>query len=277
MTGRGGPRDGDGPGPQPGPPPSPAPAGRLARFDAWERWVHWITAALLLVLMATGAALYVGSLSALVGRRGLVRAVHVVAGLALPLPFLVVWAAGRRGVALRSDLTRLNRWSVDDWRWLRPGRRAGTPPSLGKFNPGQKLNAAFTAGAVVVMLGTGIVMRWFGPFPLSWRTGATSVHDLVATALVVVVAGHVALAVTHREALRAMVRGWVTPEWARRHAPAWYAEVRGGAGAELGTLAPMAVPAARSGPEPGPARRGPPLPRHRGNGGGAGRPSPGGS
>lgn len=32
---------------------------------------------------------------------------------------------------------------------------------MGKFHPGQKLNAAFTPGAIVVMLTTGSIMHWF--------------------------------------------------------------------------------------------------------------------
>lgn len=182
-------------------------SGRLARFDRPERWVHWSTAGLFLVVIVTGADLYVGSISAVVGRRELIVSVHVIAGLALPLPFLLAWAGPRWGTALRADLTRLNRWSADDWRWLGPRRGHHPAPVLGKFNPGQKLNAAFTAGAVVVMLGTGVIMRWFGPFPVAWRTGATFVHDLVAAALVVVVTGHILLALSHPEALRAMLRG----------------------------------------------------------------------
>jgi len=34
-----------------------------------------------------------------------------------------------------------------------------------QFNPGQKLNAAFTGAAIVVMLATGSVMQWFRALP----------------------------------------------------------------------------------------------------------------
>ena len=56
---------------------------RLDRFDRVERIAHWTTAALFLIAMATAAALYVGQLSALVGRRALMKDVHVLSGLAL--------------------------------------------------------------------------------------------------------------------------------------------------------------------------------------------------
>lgn len=58
------------------------------------------------------------------------------------------------------------------------------------------------APAGVAMLMTGSVMRWFEPFPLDWRTGATFVHDWLALVLAVVVAGHVVLALADPAALR---------------------------------------------------------------------------
>ena len=203
---------------------NPGPA-RLLRFDRTERALHWSNAAVTAVLVATAAILYLGPLSALVGRRNLVRDIHVVAGLALPLPYLVA-LAGRWGAGLRRDAGRLNRWGPDDWRWLR-SRGRDRSVRLGKFNPGQKLNAAFTAGVVLPMLVTGSIMRWFEPFPLAWRTGATFVHDWLAIAIVVAITGHVLKAVGEPAAMRAMVRGDVPAAWARRHRPRWYEEMAG--------------------------------------------------
>ena len=185
----------------------------MVRFDATERAVHWATAALFLTLIATGASLYIGQLSVLVGRRHLVRTVHVTAGLLLPLP-LIAGLAGRWGRALRRDVSRLGRFAPGEWRWFRRGQRADVV--LDKFNPGQKLNAAFVAGAMPVMLATGSIMKWFGPFPLSWRTGATFVHDWMFLALTVVVVGHVGKALADPDALRGMVRGTVPASWTRR-------------------------------------------------------------
>ena len=207
---------------------------RLDRFDRVERIAHWTTAALFLMAMATAAALYVGQLSALVGRRALMKDVHVLSGLALPVPVLV-GSVGRWGRRFRLDLSRLNRWSPDDLRWLRSWSRDPLVQS-GKFNAGQKLNAAFTAGAVVLMVATGTIMRWFDPFPLSWRTGATFVHDWLALGLFVTITGHIVYALRDGDALRSMVRGWIPTAWARQHAPRWLEE---------GAAAP-APPAARS-------------------------------
>ncbi|MGH9105972.1 MAG: cytochrome b/b6 domain-containing protein [Acidimicrobiales bacterium] len=224
----------------------PLPGTRLVRFDAAERVAHWATAALFLSLTVTGAFLYVPALVALVGQRALVERLHVDCGLALPLP-LVVSLAGSWGRGLRTDLRRLNRWTAEDRQWLALvlRREPVAGASVGKFNPGQKLNAAFTGGVVVVMLMTGCIMRWAYFWPLSFRTGATFVHDLVAYCFVAVALAHISMALAHPAALRSMVTGVVNRAWANKHAALWAAEI--GAPAR-----PPAEPAARAG-EPMPS------------------------
>lgn len=202
----------------------------LVRFDRVERTVHWATASLFIVLLGTGAALYFTPLIALLGRRRLIEQVHLYAGLSLPLP-LLLGVAGSWGRGLRRDVSRTNGWTEADLQWLRglvdtaSGRRqAALRPRLGKFNAGQKLNAAFVAGGGLVMLGTGALLRWYVPFPLSWRAGATFVHNWLAVTFVIVIVGHVTLAIADREALHAMLGGRVSRAWAARHAPAWLDE-----------------------------------------------------
>jgi formate dehydrogenase subunit gamma len=202
----------------------------VLRFDRVERAVHWVNAGLFLILIVTGAALYFTPLIALVGRRRLIEQVHLYAGLSLPLP-LLLGVAGSWGRGLRRDVSRINGWTEADLQWVRglvdtaAGRRqTALRPQLGKFNAGQKLNAAFVAGGGLVMLGTGALLHWYVPFPLSWRAGATFVHNWLAVTFVIVIVGHITLAVADREALRAMLGGRVSRAWAARHAPAWLDE-----------------------------------------------------
>jgi formate dehydrogenase subunit gamma len=199
---------------------------RVVRFDRVERSLHWTNATLFLVLLATGMALYIPSLSAAVGRRVLVKDIHVVCGLALPVPLLLAYA-GRWRAGLRRDVRRLARWSSDDRRWLRTFGRRGRS-TMGKFNAGQKLNAVFVAGSIPLMLATGSIMRFFDPFPVAWRTGATFVHDWLALALAAVIIGHIAKALAEPVALRAMWRGTVPASQAERHHPRWWAEIQTG-------------------------------------------------
>ena len=197
--------------------------GFIERFDWIERLVHWTVAGLMAVLFGTAVMLYVPAVSAVVGRRHVLRDVHVYVGLALPMGVIAaaVFPAGR---LLRRDISRLNHWAPNDRAWLRSlgGRGA---PAAGKFNAGQKLTASLLSGGILVMAATGSIMRWFGPFPLAWRTGATSVHDLTALLLTVLLVGHLALALAHPRGLVGMARGWVPARWAWERHPLWYDEV----------------------------------------------------
>lgn len=201
------------------PPPS-EPAGRVRRFARPVRLVHRATAALMLLCVASAACLYVPQLAELVGRRHLVVTVHEWSGLLIPVPLL----AGLGARSLRADLRRLNRFGPHDRTWLRAAlrrdRRPGARPA-GKFNAGQKLYAAWIAGAVLVMAGTGLLMWFTGSAPLVWRTAATFVHDWLALAAGLVLAGHIAMAYADPEARRGMRSGSVGREWARREHPLW--------------------------------------------------------
>lgn len=195
---------------------------RFPRFDRVERVVHWCNATLFLILLATGASLYFEPLSTVVAHRHAVKTIHVYSGLLLPIPLLLgLLLPG--GKQLRRDISRINRWTDDDRRWW--SRKTRELVQLGKFNPGQKLNAVFVGAAIVLMLATGSIMRWFEPFPNSIRTGATFVHDWTFITLIVVITGHIMFAFGDFDSLRSMVRGWVPEQWARRERPRWWAEV----------------------------------------------------
>ncbi len=192
----------------------------MRRFTGGERWVHWSTAALIVVCIVTAAFLYVGPLAILAGRRRLIELIHVYAGFGLPVPVLLGWLSR----AFRRDAARLNRFSPRDWEWLRARDRRSGKIAVGKFNAGQKLNAAFIAGSILVMLGSGVMLCWPDPWPLSLRIGATFVHDWLALAIVIVVLGHIWYATRDPEALQGMWTGRVPRSWAARNHAAWLAE-----------------------------------------------------
>ncbi|MET9607528.1 cytochrome b/b6 domain-containing protein [Streptomyces sp. NPDC006512] len=201
------------------PPPSET-AGlppRVRRFGRAQRWTHRATAALMGVCLVSAGCLYLPPLAEFVGRRHLVVTVHEWSGLLLPVPFL----AGLASRAFRTDLRFLNRFGPHDRVWLRSVLRRRGPRPAGKFNAGQKLYAAWLAGAVLVMLGTGLLMWFTGLAPLAVRTGATFVHDWLALAVGIVVAGHIGRALGDPEARRGLRTGSVGRWWAEREHPLW--------------------------------------------------------
>ncbi|MFJ9697725.1 cytochrome b/b6 domain-containing protein [Kitasatospora sp. NPDC101183] len=189
----------------------------VRRFTRAERWVHRATASLMGVCLATAACLYVAPLAELVGDRPLVVTVHVWCGLALPVPLLL----GLASRAFRADAARLSRFTAADRRWLRAVRAREADRPAGKFNAGQKLYAQWTLGSMLVIVGTGLIMWLTHLAPAAWRTGATFVHDWLAAAIALVVAGHIRMAWLDGEARRGMRTGLVERRWAEREHPNW--------------------------------------------------------
>jgi formate dehydrogenase subunit gamma len=203
---------------------APAHTLQVLRFDRVQRTTHWINAVLFFTLMITAIPLYFGSLFGLVLPRHVIEMIHLWSGLALPIP-IIVSLLGPMGRSMRRDVRRINYWTRDEIRWLRTFGQSNLRAD--KFNPGQKLNAIFIGASVLVMLVTGSMLQWFRFFSVSWRSGATFVHDAFAFAIFFVVIGHVVMAVTHRDALRSIFTGWVSRSWAQRYAPRWLDEEAG--------------------------------------------------
>jgi len=197
------------------------PVLRILRFDAVQRWVHWINAALFGVLIFTAIPLYFGSFFGILFARHQIQQIHLWSGLFLPFPILAS-LVGPWGKRMRRDLHRFAYWTKGEVRWLRSLGREQT--KLDKFNPGQKVNALFIGAAIIVLWATGYILQWFRFFPVSWREGATVTHDTFAFAAIVVVVGHIAMALAHRDAMVSMIKGTVSRDWAERHAGEWAGE-----------------------------------------------------
>lgn len=204
----------------------------VVRFTRWVRVVHWVNATMMLTLIATGSSLYIEWLSVRVGHRATVKSVHVWIGFALIAWWLIALLGTRtsslrdstRTSSLRDELAELDRWTSADTAWLLTGGRLGTA-EMGKFNAGQKLNAAVLGGLMVSAAATGLMLRWPEPFPDWIRTGATFVHDVSFLVTALLVAGHIVFAFAHPSALRAMVAGRASSQWAVANRPGWAAQL----------------------------------------------------
>jgi formate dehydrogenase subunit gamma len=179
----------------------------IQRFSRSERTLHWVNATCFLFLLATGLVLYLPRLSALVGRRPLMKDLHFWGGIG--------WIAALALVALLGDTRGL----------LRTARELETFRH-DRFNAGQKVNAILTAAFAVLFLVSGLLL-WLGERDTRFRLASTvTLHDGLLYVALILLLGHLYLAVVHpatRHALRGMTRGSVSEEWARRHYPNWEA------------------------------------------------------
>jgi formate dehydrogenase subunit gamma len=197
---------------------STAGAGLVRRFTRTERALHWALALGFFALLASGLILYVPELSVLVARRPLIKTLHLYTGIAWLLALALVIVVGTRG-SLLATLRELDRFDEDDRRWLRH-----RPSRPGKFNAGQKLNAAVTAAFVVLFAVSGFLL-WYGERDTRFRFASTILlHDGVMYVSLLLLAGHLYLVLIRpatRHSLRGMTTGYVRAEWARRRHPRW--------------------------------------------------------
>ncbi len=190
----------------------------VRRFSRTERAFHWIHAAAFFVLLATGLVLYVPRLSSAVGRRPEVKAVHIYTAIAWALALALVVALGDRA-SLRRTARELDLFDRDDRLWLRR-----IPRPQGRFNAGQKVNAALTAAFALLFAVSGFLL-WLGERNHDYRFASTLLlHDGLMYVSLVLLVGHLYLAVIHpatRHSLRGITTGSVRRDWAERHHAKW--------------------------------------------------------
>jgi formate dehydrogenase subunit gamma len=169
-------------------------------------------------LLASGLILYLPALSTLISRRNLVKNVHIWVAVAWAIAILVIVVAGNRR-RLVDDWREIETIDRDDRRWLR-GRRA----PQGRFNAGQKLNALLTVAFALLFALSGFFL-WLGERDHRFLfEGTGTVHDALTLFSVILLVGHLYLAVIHpstRHALRGMTLGDVDETWAREHHAKW--------------------------------------------------------
>jgi formate dehydrogenase subunit gamma len=170
---------------------------RLPRFTRTERAVHWVHAAAFVVLLASGLCLYLPSLAEEVGRRPLLKDIHIYTALAWAIALVLVFVVGDR-------------------RALRATAR--------EIDAGQKLNAIITAAFAILFAVTGVLL-WYGERDTRFRFAQTIlIHDWLMYVAFFLFLGHLYLALIHpktRHALNGMTRGWVDRDWAREHHAKW--------------------------------------------------------
>lgn len=193
-------------------------SGRVARFDATERLLHWVHALAFFVLLGSGLVLYLPSLADWFGNRPLAKTIHLIAAVAWLVALAAIALAGNRRTLAR-DRREIERFDADDLAWLR-----GRPAPQGRFNAGQKAHAIIQAALAVLFTVSGVLL-WLGERNTSFRLDGTIVlHDGAMFVAVALVIGHLFLALvwpTTRPALRGMVRGDVDAEWAAEHHEKW--------------------------------------------------------
>ena len=132
------------------------------------------------------------------------------------------WAVALAAIVVLGDRRRL----ADDWREIeaidRDDRRwlCKRDVPQGRFNAGQKINALLSVAFAILFVVTGVLL-WLGQRDHTFfLEGNGTVHVGLTFASVILLLGHLYLAVVHprtRHALRGITRGDVDRDWAVDH------------------------------------------------------------
>jgi formate dehydrogenase subunit gamma len=190
----------------------------LPRFDRTERTLHWLHAGAFLAMLGTGLVLYLPMLAQIFSDRPLFKALHLAAAAIWLTALALVALLGNRRT-LRRTRRDLEFFTADDLRWLRRQH-----PPQGRFNAGQKAHATVQAALAVLFTVSGTLL-WLGERDTAFRLpGTIALHDVAMFAAVLLVAGHIAIAVATPAALQGMVHGTMPADWAAEHHARWRSE-----------------------------------------------------
>lgn len=203
----------------------------IQRFNAVERFAHWMMAATFIVLALTGLNLLFGRAVVLpvVGESafGTLSAWGKIAHNYVAWPYMIALAI----VFVVWVLHNLpNRHDVE---WIKQGGgllKKGVHPPAKKFNAGQKLVfwAVVLGGAALSFTGVMLLFPELAGSSATWQLYQV-IHAIVAGVLVAVILGHIYIGTLGMEgAFEAMGTGEVDLNWAKEHHSLWVDEAMGG-------------------------------------------------
>jgi formate dehydrogenase subunit gamma len=199
---------------------------RVLRFDAFERFTHWLTAASFVLLALTGLNVTFGKalLLPLIGPEAFTtlseaaKWVHNFVSFPFVLGLILIAALWMRdNIPRRVDIE-----------WLKQGGGfiKSRHPAAGRFNAGEKLVfwLALAAGAAVAISGYILMFPFYVTNILGMQT-AQVVHSIVAILFIALIIGHIYIGTLGTEgAFEAMGTGSVDLNWAREHHELWLQE-----------------------------------------------------
>jgi formate dehydrogenase subunit gamma len=196
---------------------------RVLRFNTFERFSHWLTAASFVILAVTGLNITFGKLLLLplIGGDGFSRVAEAgkyvhnfvsfsfVAGLVL---IVAMWL--RDNVPRKVDVV-----------WLKEGGGfvGSKHPPAGRFNAGEKMVFWFAlgGGGAVAVSGYLLMFPFYGT-NIAGMQLVQVVHSVIAIVFIAVILGHIYIGTLGMEgAFEAMRTGSVDLNWAKEHHELW--------------------------------------------------------
>ncbi len=122
---------------------------------------------------------------------------------------------------MRNDVKELMEWGREDLFWFIELFKKNGVEVPGKFNGGQKGNFLLILLLITGLFLSGSVIWMRSMFSRSLVEFTFIVHDSLAMLSIILLTGHIILALYNIESLAAIVYGTVDTLWAEKHYPKW--------------------------------------------------------
>ncbi len=199
---------------------------QILRTKFPERLCHWMIVLCFFLAATSGISWFFPTfawLSGFLGTPQMARILHPFLGIAvfvglcymfvkfvkynLPARTDAIWFRNIRGVLLNNH---------------------EQPLRIGKYNAGQKLLFWAIMASIIVLLVSGLIMwrAYFSEyFTIPVIRLAILVHSAAGIGLILLILGHIYLAIWVRGSVSGMVTGYVSKAWARQHHDRWADEL----------------------------------------------------
>lgn len=201
----------------------------VERFKKRTIYLHWIHTAAFLVLLVTGAILFLPGIGG-PAAGGLTRLIHriaVVFFVAIP----VIYSVFNSRAALHFVKETLT-WGKADMGWLKAapfyyfGIADEKMPPQEHVNTGQKMWQFIVLGTSVLFFVSGLIMWFFkGAVPASLFQWCVIAHDVAFLVAFLMLLVHIYTGSIHfrmTESLRSMWDGRISKKYAKSHYGKWY-------------------------------------------------------
>ena len=216
----------------------------IVRFNAAERFVHWMTATCFVILALSGLNITFGRalLLPLMSPEGFTAwsewAKYAHNYLSFPFTLGVIliffmWVAGN--IPNRVDI---------EWFRRRGGMVGHDRPPAYRFNGGQKLIywIVVLGGGAIAVSGYLLMFPFYGT-DIQTMQSAEIAHGIIAMLFIAAMLGHIYIGTIGMEgAFEAMGTGTVDVNWAREHHNLWLEEIRAGSQPHLAQQQPVPTP-----------------------------------
>ncbi|UBX29119.1 formate dehydrogenase cytochrome b556 subunit [Arsenophonus apicola] len=200
------------------------PTEKIIRYSASVRINHWLMVIFFLFTAISGLGFFFPSLNWLMNILGtpqLARVLHPWLGTVMFVLFVGMFVRYfKHNFIEKQDIV----WAKNIGKILK-NEEAG---DVGQYNLGQKGVFWLATVCLFLLLVSGIIIwrPYFADyFPIPIIRLALLLHSVAAIDLIMTIIIHIYAAIWVKGSIRAMVEGWVTRAWAKKHHPRWYREI----------------------------------------------------